>query len=252
MPEGEISIDAESRLDAVRDGASTPPDRPQFALRDAMLWLSVAAVWFAAIRSEWFRFGGWFIPLILFARYFVPTIRFVYRIVQRFASHGRSPLWSGLLAAAIGSFGAFVYLSCLVGIATDSTFERSNAMIMFSLVIQFIMTALAVVAVITKSCMFVGQSFGRRMRDIPDIVVCHAADGATGGIMFLISCFLVASTSRVRFELATNPILLVVGVFIGLLTSGNAVNAHFDFLDTTRRKSTPPTSPTFHGESFEA
>lgn len=249
MPEGEVSIDAESRLDAVRGGAWTPPDRAQFTLRDAMLWLSVAAVWFAAIRSEWFRFGGWFIPLILFARYCIPAIRFVYRTVQRFASHGLSPLWSGLLAAAVGSFGAFVYLSCLLGIGTDSTFERSSPLIMFSIVIQFIMTALAVVAVITNSCMFVGQSFGRRMRDIPDIVVCHAADGATGGIVFLISCFLVASTSGVRIELAAKPILLVVGFFIGLITGGHAVNAHFDFLDTTRRKSTPPT---FHGESFEA
>lgn len=250
MPDTDDQVEVMPALDTSRGKSDAESKPAQFTLRHAMVATTIVAIWCAAMRSEWFQFCGWLVPLIVLARSCGPTTRFVYRHVHRFASHGRSPAWSGLLAASLGSFATFVYMACVAGAASMDSYDRSLIATLAISIVVFITCFLALVLFVTSSFIFVVETFGRRWRDVPHAILCHALDAAVGGVVFSVSGLPVAwVTLGSSFNFSFAPLMSLPGAIAGLIIGGHAVNEHLDFLDTARRKMTT-TEPLPQGPPF--
>jgi hypothetical protein len=162
-----------------------------------------------------------------------------------------SPAWSGLLAAGVGSTGAFLYGAFLVESFTYSfDSDRFAGALIAAAFTSLLLAAVAWVVVSLLGVMMVVDLFRRRWQDLPKVLGMHCLDAALGVALFAIYVAMTRMMLR-RFDPSDflNWGVAIGGAMTGLVFGSAAVNGHFELLDTARAKAnaeaTPQTPATF-------
>jgi len=210
---------------------------PQFSIKKALLAMSGASIWLAAMQSDKLRGPCSIVSLIAICYLSGTILHFVETRIKQFAAAGVWPICSGLLAAGCGSVGALCYGTLLSESFTYSFgfSARYVVAMLCALLTALALTSVAVVVVMLLMVITLIESFRRRYRDLPMLLGTHVVDAALGSFIFLAS-FLALETLRQDFvsSNAGDWVMAFVGGFMGLIFGSAGVNTHFQLLDDAR------------------